>query len=423
MTLDNPDPDADDRFGHSVAIDGGIAVVGADLDDTIVPDAGSVYVFDVTNGNLLNTLNDPNPSPSKDYFGSSVAVYGDTVVVGAYADDAGQTFTSNDIIFPNSSYDSGAAYLYDLNTEGTTEPTTELEHPDPQASDRFGSSVATTDTYAVIGDWQDDINIPGVGDYNDGSAYVFDVATGNRLFRLDNPTPESGDFFGASVAISGNIAVVGAYSDDTGATNAGSAYIFDVTTGVLLQTLSNPTPGAFDGFGGSVSISGNTVLIGARGAGEAYVYELDPNNLTQSTLIATLINPGADETDLFGSTVAVSGDIAVVGAEGDDTGALDAGSVYIFDVATGDLLQTLNNPDPDVADLFGTSVAASGDTIIVGAQTDISRSDGAGTAYIYSSAVVSVPEVSATGALAAFGSLLAMMAFLWERRRLADLVG
>ena len=90
-----------------------------------------------------------------------------------------------------------------------------------------------------------------------------------------------------------------------------------------MQTLNNPDPAANDGFGVSVSISGNIVVVGASGddtgaqkAGAAYVYELDPDNLTQSTLMVTLLNPDADADDEFGLSVAVSGNTVVVGARG-----------------------------------------------------------------------------------------------------------
>ena len=97
-----------------------------------------------------------------------------------------------------------------------------------------------------------------------GSAYVFDAVTGGLLHTLNNPTPAMDDGFGGySVAISGNTIVVGAWRDDTGATDAGSAFVFDATSGDLLDTLNNPTPRDYDIFG-SVSISGNTIVVGAQ---------------------------------------------------------------------------------------------------------------------------------------------------------------
>ncbi len=192
---------------------------------------------------------------------------------------------------------------------------------------------------------------------------MFDAMTGALLHTLNNPTPTSGSGgpggFGCSVAISGNTIVVGAYWNDTGATDAGSAYVFDATTGALLHTLNNPTPAIEDYFGGGIAISGNTVVVaaprddtGATDAGSAYVFDA-----TSGALLRTLNNPtpeiGEGEGDVFGASMAISGNTVVVGASGDDTGATDAGSAYVFDATTGALLHTLNNPTPEIGDGFG----------------------------------------------------------------------
>ncbi|TBR08386.1 MAG: hypothetical protein EPO62_06790, partial [Candidatus Nitrosotenuis sp.] len=112
-----------------------------------------------------------------------------------------------------------------------------------------------------------------------GSAYLFDATTGALLRTFNNPAPASGDQFGHGISISGNSILIGAYQDDAGATDAGSAYLFDATTGALLHTLNNPTPVSNDSFGNSVSISGNSIIIGAyqddagaSNAGSAYLF-------------------------------------------------------------------------------------------------------------------------------------------------------
>ena len=178
-----------------------------------------------------------------------------------------------------------------------------------------------------------------------GSAYVFDATSGNLLWTLNNPTPVAYDLFGKSVAVSGSTIVVGAYWDDTGATDAGSAYVFDAASGSLLRTLNNPAP-ASDHFGTSVAISGSTIVVGAdednagaTDSGSAYVFDA-----VSSNLLWTLNNPTPAAYDLFGISVAVSGSTLVVGAYQDDTGATNAGSAYVFDAASGSLLRSLNNP-------------------------------------------------------------------------------
>src|SRR5205823_4889053 len=111
--------------------------------------------------------------------------------------------------------------------------------------------------------------------------------TGVLVTTLANPSPAIDDYFGWAVSVSGNTAVVGALRNDTGATDSGQAYVFNATTGGLVATLANPSPSFQDTFGQSVSVSGNTVVVGAALAsshsGQAYTF-----NATTGTLIATL---------------------------------------------------------------------------------------------------------------------------------------
>ncbi len=124
-----------------------------------------------------------------------------------------------------------------------------------------------------------------------GSAYLFDTTTGNLLQTFNKPTPEDGDNFGNSVSLSGTSALIGAPGDDTGATGAGSAYLFDTTTGNLLQTFNNPTPQINDQFGASVSLSGTSALIGAS----VYLYEPVPQTVPEPsfTILGTGVVLGA----------------------------------------------------------------------------------------------------------------------------------
>jgi WD40 repeat protein len=211
------------------------------------------------------------------------------------------------------------------------------------------------------------------------------VTTGNLLHTLNNPTPQTDDNFGYSVAISGNHAIVGAQRDNTGAPNAGSAYIYDVTTGNLLHTLNNPTPQLSDQFGYSVAISDNRAIVGAyldntgaTSTGSAYIYDVTTGNL-----LHTINNPTPQLSDQFGQSVAISGNTAIVGAYLDDTGAENAGSAYIYDVTTGNLLHTINNPAPELNDQFGKSVAIDSTTIVVGAYLDNTGATSTGSVYIY----------------------------------------
>ena len=370
--LDNPDPTANDSFGDSVAVDGTVAVVGAPYDDPGgINNAGTAYVFDTVSGTLIATLDNPDPT-TNDYFGISVAVSGTTAVVGAHWDDPGGVSAA------------GTAYVFDTAT-GVLVAT--LDNPDPTAGDRFGDSVAVSGTTAVVGAYLDD---PG-GINQAGTAYVFDTTSGALIATLNNPALTTGDFFGGSVAVDGTTAVVGANGDDPGGVfDAGTAYVFDTTTGALIATLDNPDPMPDDLFGNSVAVSGTTAVVGAfwddpggiEDAGTAYVFDT-----ASGALIATLNNPDPTIEDSFGVSVAVNGTTAVIGAYGDGPGGIDAaGTAYVFDTATGALIAPLSNPDPAVYDLFGGSVAVSGATAVVGAFGDTpGGTSSAGTAYIFTS--------------------------------------
>eukprot|EP00978_Attheya_sp_CCMP212_P027864 scaffold94496_cov24-Attheya_sp.AAC.1 len=183
---------------------------------------------------------------------------------------------------------------------------------------------------------------------------------------INNPSPKANEYFGTSVAISndGSRLLIGAYRDNTNATNAGSAYLYN-SKGDLLQTINNPSPEVNDLFGFSVAISNDAsrLLIGAHqdntnvtNAGSAYLYN------SKGDLLQTINNPSPEANEYFGRSVAISNDGSrlLIGAYGDITNATGAGSAYLYN-SKGDLLQTINNPSPEVNDFFGFSVAISND--------------------------------------------------------------
>jgi hypothetical protein len=390
IVIDNPNAfgtSASDNFGNSVAISGNRAIVGAYGEDE---DGGSfsgkAYIFDVTTGSLLHTLNNPNAYGTSDFdfFGSSVAISGNYAIVGAYfEDDAGGT-------------GSGKAYIFDVTTGGLLHT---LDNPNASSTsqnDNFSFNVAISGNRAIVGAHREDD-----GGTDSGKAYIFDVATGALVHTLDNPNAygtTSNDTFGISVAISGNRAIVGAHQeDDAGGTESGKAYIFDVTTGLLVHTLDNPnaySTSLNDYFGSSVAISGNYAIVGTNNeddaggttSGKAYIFDV-----TTGGLLHTLDNPNAystSEGDQFGYSVSISGNYAIVGASyEDDAGGTTSGKAYIFDATTGLLVHTLDNPNAYSTaqdDQFGRPVSISGNYAIVGARPE--DDDGgsfSGKAYIY----------------------------------------
>ncbi len=377
-TLNNPTPEASDYFGHAVTISGARVVVGAYRDNMGATDAGSAYVYDVDSGTPsvpVTILNNPGPAVN-DQFGRSVAISGTRLVVGAYLDDT-------------QAINAGSSYVYDLNSGMSELPVATLNKPSHAASDYFGRSVAISGNRVVVGAEGDDTGATGAG-----SAYVYDLESATPtipLVTFNNPDPEALDNFGEAVAISGTRVVVGAYRDNRGATDAGSAYVYDLDSSaptVPVATLSNPSPVINGYFGRSVAISGTRVVVGAyRGAtdaGSAYVYDLDSS--TSMVPIITLNCPNQVLGDEFGGSVAISGALVAVGANLDDTGAINAGSVYIYDLNSatpGVPIFTLNNPSASTNDRFGISVAISGTRLVVGAHGEDTGAINSGSAYVY----------------------------------------
>ena len=351
------------------------------------PAAAAAAVFSPA---LAFTLDNPTAygTSASDQFSRSVGISGDYAIVGApYEDDAGGTL-------------SGKAYIYNVTTGALLHTLNNPTAYGTSAEDLFGDSVAISGTYAIVGATGED----DASGTSSGKAYIFDVTTGALVYTLNNPNPYStsaNDIFGYSVAISDNYAIVGARTEDeaSAGTDSGKAYIFDVTTGALVHTLNNPTayttPG-YDYFGHSVAISDNYAIVGAVGeddaggttSGKAYIF-----NVTTGALVHTLDNPNAYDTslnDYFGHSVSISDNYAIVSAyQEDDAGTvLASGKAYIFDVTTGALVHTLDNPnvyDTSELDNFGYSVAISDNYAIVSANgEDDASGTSSGKAYIYS---------------------------------------
>ncbi|MDZ4841147.1 MAG: Calx-beta domain-containing protein [Hyphomicrobium aestuarii] len=368
-TISNPTPAANDYFGQSVSLSGDVVVVGAREDNTGASDTGSAYVFSASTGALLQTLNNPAPQAT-DWFGDSVSVSADYVVVGAVFDR------------PFGTAYAGSAYLYSTSTGA---PLRTFTNPTPQAGALQGQSVAVSASYVVVGAGYDD-----TGATDAGSVYVYSASTGSLLHTIHNLSPESGDQFGNAVAISGDYIVIGAVADNNGGDNAGSAYIYSASTGNFLQTIANPVPAAQDLFGFSVAAFGNYVVVGAvsddlggfTDVGAAYLFD------TSGNPVRTLSNPDPAHFDGFGNSVAISGDTIVVGAYHDNAGGIgDTGTAYVFSASTAAPARTINNPTAAASDFFGGSVAVDGDTIVIGAVGDEDNVLGvtdAGVGYIFS---------------------------------------
>jgi hypothetical protein len=365
-------------LGRSVAMDGTLAVVGAPYTDIGGPESGAVQVFNTETGERLHLLVNPTPAEA-DFFGISVGISGSRVVVGAYRDDTDGA-------------EVGIAYVYDLAGASPTVPALTLRSPIKSANQRYGFSVAIDGTHVVIG-------ARTGGAAGQGRAYVYDLANLTPtvpIVTLNNgASPVAGEF-GTSVAISGSYVVVGAKLTNNSGATSGSALVFDIATetpDVPLFTFSSPT-GLW--FGQSVAISGSRVIVGSpldsgggNQTGSAYVYDLESD--TPTIPMAEIVNPapvaplppGAVTDAEFGFSVAILGMRVAIGAPSDDNEGVGTGRAYVYDLNDGapaTLVATLKHLGP-FGDLHGSSVALNGTRLLVGAE---SRA----RAYIYNLAQI-----------------------------------
>jgi len=340
---------ASDAFGDSVAVSGDTAVIGAYGDDDKGIDSGAAYVY-IRTGSVWSQQAKLTASDGVEgaRFGDSVAISGDTVVIGAPKDVKG--------------YELGSAYVY-TRTGTTWTQQAKLIASDRAAGDNFGNSVAIAGDTAVIGAY----------DYGlrQGSVYAF-TRTGTTWTQQAKLVPAGlaeGDYFGYSVALAGDTAVIGALR--------GSAYVYTRTGTTWTQQARLSS-------GYSVAIAGDTAVIGEPGsplsdAGSAYVYTRTGTIWTQQ---AKLTASDGVVSDQFGYSVAIAGDTAVIGARTDDKGT-NSGSAYVY-TRTGTTWtqrDELIASDGAAGDSFGNSVAIAGDTTVLGARTDDKGTD-SGSAYV-----------------------------------------
>ena len=371
------DEAADHLFGQSVAVDGDTMVVGASGDDH----NGSAYVFTRQSGTWSQVAKlTASDEAADDGFGYRVAIGGDTVVVGAPWDD-------------DNGSGSGSAYVF-TRQSGSWSQVAKLTASDAVADAVFGSSVAVDGDTVVVSARGDDDN----GE-DSGSVYVFTRQSGSwsQKDKLIATDAAAGTVFGISVAVDGDTVVVGVDEANEYDSLTGSAYVFTRQSGTWSQVakLTASSEAIVDSFGYSVAVDGDTVVVGSPMefyfdslSGSAYVFVKPEEGWATATPTAKLTESDPAAGLGFGWEVAIDGDTVVVGTYRDDDNGTGSDSAYVFvKPATGWTTATetakLTAPDGAAGDYFGLLVAVDADTVVVGAPWDDDNGSGSGLAYVY----------------------------------------
>ena len=358
VSINHPDPVENIRFGNSVDISENYILVGEQDQGATNSPLGMAYLYDLS-GNLVHEFTNTDASLAVG-FGTWVQFFNNDILIASPFDDT-------------DAIDSGHVYLYDVS--GNLIRT--FENPEPSNFDNFGSVMVVSENRVLIS--APSHNLSGI-------VYLFD-SLGNLLQTFENPDPIDYNNFGHSIAISGNHVLISNPFDDTDADDAGVVYLFDATTGNLLQTFENPAPAELDYFGFSVAVDETRAFIGSYGydvggtnSGIVYVFDLSTGNQ-----ISTISNPSVIHAwDNFGSFVSLDGDYLIISARNDgEPSNAPAGTVYLFNDETFELIKSIHNPDPHYNDVFGTSVALHGEKLVIGSPFDDTGFSNAGSVYLF----------------------------------------
>lgn len=362
-------------FGKSVAMTERFFLVGDPGDDVLFTNAGAVYVHDAKTGKRLRKLT-ANDAAAENAFGTAVAVSGNIAIVGAPGADSGR----------------GAVYVFDLK-KGT--PLNKLVGQESNISgglpDLFGQCLALEGTVAVIGSPGDDQADLGT---DSGSVYMMKVLDTNpqtnviRKVRLPLAEANANDVFGSSVGISGNIAVVGAPGDTgLGKAGAGTVHVFEIPTGqrVLNTPAFDATAG--DAFGSSVAIHGDLILVGSpksetssifSNTGSAYLI-----NFVGKFILKKYLPPFSLGGEQFGSAVSLSGSLSLISAPFGQQSAGTTGIAFLFDNLTGNQLRSMSVQDVPTNARYGSSAVIYGNQALIASPGDRDVGTGAGAVYLF----------------------------------------
>ncbi len=299
---------ADDRFGNAIAIDNGIAAIGAYSNDDNGVNSGSAYLFDLSTGTQIAKLL-PHDGAQHDLFGHAIAIHDGIVVVGALYNDEFAEFA-------------GAAYVFDATTG---EQIVKLHADDAASNDYFGKSVAIHNGIVAVG-------APGNDDQGgaSGSAYLFDAFTGDQIAKLLPSDGDRSNQFGETIALEKRIVAVGAPQSEGSSQFSGSVYLFDAITGQQNNKIFPLADGDNHEFSKSIAIDQGLLAVGAtsnKGFGVGMVFTF---NLATGEQFAKSLSSDSANSDEFAYAIGISQGIVASGAfENNDQGS-HSGSAYLF---------------------------------------------------------------------------------------------
>jgi hypothetical protein len=350
--LSPSDGDAHDCFGTLIAVSGDTMAVGAPFATGAAFASGAIYVFRYNGTSWIEEAKlTASDGAANDYFGVSVAISGDTIVVGASEDMGNYVY-------------SGAVYVYRYNGTSWIEEA-KLTASNGAAEDAFGGFVAVSGDTIVVASSED------IGNYV-YSAAVYVYRYNGTSWIQETRIPAGEDHSGEFVAVNGDMMVYGC-----------SIYRYD---GIAWKYETKFTSRNLR-YVNSVAISADMIVFGypwddenGLASGSAYIYRYDGSKWQETKLTA---GDGVAE-DHFGRSVAVSGDTIVVGTQKGDENGSASGYAYIYRYDGSKWQETkLTAGDGVAEDHFGVSAAVSDNTIVIGAPADDDNGTNSGSAYVY----------------------------------------
>jgi hypothetical protein len=362
-TFQNPSvlPDSDrDNFGVGLDMRGETYFIGARVADNGAVDTGALYHFENPTSVPIQTITNPTPDPD-DRFGTTVVIVGNTVWVSATLDDT----VGND---------AGIVYIFDIGSGNLLDT---LTSPNPTAGGHFGTPMILSGSDVLIGSTGDSIEgIPA------GAVYRVDGETGTIFQTYTNPSPATGDFFGAGIDSLDCQVLISARFDVDDGTGEGTAYLFN-TDGNLLQTFPNPSPGLNESYA-SVALFWDKVAVGAgdnddKGADSGVVRIFDK---ITGGLLRSVYHPDETAGARFGGLARIGSDL-FIGAPA-SSGVLEPGRAFVISPETGDFLGEFVNPISEIRDFFGGPVAFDGERVLIAGWGESPTGILSGAAYLYS---------------------------------------